>query len=545
MIAARRLPTHRLGLALHIGFLRMSGRPLKAFRIIPANLWRHLGAQFDVAAPDLASLRALYRRGRTLYDHQQLACELLGFRWMTEHQRRSLVSRLREELECTLNRDRLLLFARRWLYEHRLLIVHDRMLRKMIAASVQQFETDLAAAIQASVGDALLARWRASLTAEHSSGLTVQTWLWAMPAKHSTRSMEEVLERIEFLYSLDVQNHLIDRPAAQLRRYAKRLASRAPAAGARIKAPGRTIEVACFLRYCLLAATDHLILMVRRRVADLWRHARASADQSATSWAKLYQQLLADLECLVADQQITDAQARQRLAELIILNHQRRPPSKPQIARDRLIEAIRPVRGLLRKLVKQPWQANGEHPITEAMSVLRDLYERQARDLPDDISAALGSVWRDALIGFDRERAFRALEVGTLLGLRRALRNGSVWIEHSLGFRSRELFIPEKRWATESRRHYRRLSLPSSGAQFLAPVLERLKSGLQAIASAADTGQLRIDDDLHLKALTAEDEDPAVIKLRESLNHRIGEAQLPELILDIDAQVRFSWIMLG
>lgn len=84
VIAARRLPTHRLGLALHIGFLRMSGRPLKAFRIIPASLWRHLGAQFDVAAPDLASLRALYRRGRTLYDHQQLACELLGFRWMTE-----------------------------------------------------------------------------------------------------------------------------------------------------------------------------------------------------------------------------------------------------------------------------------------------------------------------------------------------------------------------------------------------------------------------------------------------------------------------------
>src|ERR1700693_4599825 len=63
VIAARRRPTHRLGLALHIGFLRMSGRPLDAFRIIPASLWRHLGAQLDVAAPNLASLRALYRRG--------------------------------------------------------------------------------------------------------------------------------------------------------------------------------------------------------------------------------------------------------------------------------------------------------------------------------------------------------------------------------------------------------------------------------------------------------------------------------------------------
>ena len=120
---------------------------------------------------------------------------------------------------------------------------------------------------------------------------------------------------------------------------------------------------------------------------------------------------------------MTDAQARQRLAELVALNEQRRPPSKSKIARDRLIEAIRPVRGLLRELVKQPWQASGEHPITGAMTALRDLYERQARVLPDGISPGLGSVWRDAITGFDRERAFRALEVGTLLGHRRIHRS--------------------------------------------------------------------------------------------------------------------------
>ncbi len=47
----------------------MSGRLLDAFRIVPANLWRHLGAQFAVEVPDLASLRALYRRGNTLFEH--------------------------------------------------------------------------------------------------------------------------------------------------------------------------------------------------------------------------------------------------------------------------------------------------------------------------------------------------------------------------------------------------------------------------------------------------------------------------------------------
>ena len=104
LIEQRRAPSLKLGLALQIGFLRMSGHPLDAFRIVPANLWRHLGAQFSVVPPDLASLRALYRRGNTLFDHQQLACQVLGFRWMSEHQQRYLVTLLRDVSGCVKRR---------------------------------------------------------------------------------------------------------------------------------------------------------------------------------------------------------------------------------------------------------------------------------------------------------------------------------------------------------------------------------------------------------------------------------------------------------
>uniref|UniRef100_UPI0022EA327A hypothetical protein n=1 Tax=Listeria seeligeri TaxID=1640 RepID=UPI0022EA327A len=44
---------------------------------------------------------------------------------------------------------------------------------------------------------------------------------------------------------------------------------------------------ACFLRYCLFTTTDQLILMVQRRIADLWR--QAAADVPATvNWAAMY-----------------------------------------------------------------------------------------------------------------------------------------------------------------------------------------------------------------------------------------------------------------
>jgi Domain of unknown function (DUF4158) len=93
VIEQRRQPALKLGLALQIGFLRMIGRVLDDVRIVPAVLWRHLGEQFNVAAPDLASLRAMYGRGNTLFEHQQLACEVLDFHWLSEAQRRASSSR--------------------------------------------------------------------------------------------------------------------------------------------------------------------------------------------------------------------------------------------------------------------------------------------------------------------------------------------------------------------------------------------------------------------------------------------------------------------
>jgi hypothetical protein len=58
------------------------------------------------------------------------------------------------------------------------------------------------------VVDGPLDRWRASVSELRPDGQTQQSWLWAAPAKHSTRQISEVLERIDLLYTLDVHKHL-------------------------------------------------------------------------------------------------------------------------------------------------------------------------------------------------------------------------------------------------------------------------------------------------------------------------------------------------
>lgn len=545
-ISTRRGDAHKLGLALHIGFLRMSGRLLYAFRVIPVVLWRHLSEELGIATPDVASLRTLYGREKTLFDHQQLACTVLGFRWMSEHQRRSLVRELRDEVARCADRDQLLVRARQWLYKNKLVIVHERAIRSLIASALTQLEAETGAAIAASVDAATLDRWRTTVAELRPDGQTQQSWLWAAPAKHSTRQISEVLERINLLYTLDVHKHLADISDLILRRYARRLVSRPPSAGAKIKEPARTVEVACFLRYCLFTTTDQLILMVQRRIADLWRQAAAEVP-ATVNWAAMYKTLLGEVEALSTNVAVPDAELRAGLEALVAETQKRKPPSRASLVRECLIDGIRPVRSLLVAIAKLPWQATGEHPAIESLAKLQGLYLKSSRKLPDDVVApTLGRVWQASISSPDRERAFQALEVATLFALRRAVRNGSVWIEHSLSFRGRaRLFFTEEIWKDEAKKHYARLSLPGKAATFLKPLLARVTAGVEAVAAAARSGALRVDDELHLSALPAEDEDPEVTKLRAALDHRIGEVQLPEVILAVDAQVRFSWIMLG
>jgi hypothetical protein len=79
LVASRRRPMTRLGLALHIGFLRMSGRHLPALERVPSSVLAYAAAEVGVLAPQLATLRAIYRRRMTLFKHQRLAELATGF----------------------------------------------------------------------------------------------------------------------------------------------------------------------------------------------------------------------------------------------------------------------------------------------------------------------------------------------------------------------------------------------------------------------------------------------------------------------------------
>jgi hypothetical protein len=110
------------------------------FRVLPIAVLKHLGAQLRLAPPRLASIRALYRRQRTLFDHQRVAMEVLGFRHLTDHAERGLTAHLRRSAEATFSGEALTAVARVWLYEHGYVLPGDRRVADVVRAALRHAE---------------------------------------------------------------------------------------------------------------------------------------------------------------------------------------------------------------------------------------------------------------------------------------------------------------------------------------------------------------------------------------------------------------------
>jgi hypothetical protein len=120
-IMSRRSPSHRLAVAARVGFVRMTGRSLDAFETLPVAVIEKVKREFGIRGPDLTSVRALYARRSTLFEHQRYAAEVAGFHPLNDRRKRVLLTQLRTAAKSTLSIDRLVQGARQWFYDTRIL----------------------------------------------------------------------------------------------------------------------------------------------------------------------------------------------------------------------------------------------------------------------------------------------------------------------------------------------------------------------------------------------------------------------------------------
>jgi hypothetical protein len=165
-----------------------------------------------------------------------------------------------------------------------------------------------------------------------------------------------------------------------------------------------------------------------------------------------------------------------------------------------------------------------------------------------DQQPPVSSAWSDLVDDPDRRRAFRAFEASAMMAMRKALRGGSVWLDHSASFRDRDrMLIPLEEWKLHRDHHIAALGHTDSPDAFLEPLLENIRVGMASVADALSDGKLSIDahGTLHLPALEALDREVVPKRTSKAIFEAIGEQQLPDILLEADASTGFSEALLG
>ncbi|AUT66534.1 Tn3 family transposase [Paraburkholderia terrae] len=547
-IDSRRSDLYRLAMALHVGFIRMTGRTLDSYKQIPTILLRHLGQQLGVQSPDVGTLRSIYDGNlKTLSDHQKFAQTVVNFRSIAEHQRRYVIRWLKEQLTGRPERGQLMSELKRWFYEHRIVIPPDRMLRQFIVQAVHDIEALLHETLQQALGVDRLDGWARLLPLPHGDHSSLQRWLWAVPLRGSTHQMGEVLDKINLLTMYGVAANW---PAgcndAIVRHYARRCASRPPSISKRIEPHGRRLEAACFMRYALCTSTDQVLSMLRRWVQQAVNDASHTVDAARVKAADQLHEFAVAVKALATDDSLSHENLRKELCVLADQVLQPHTPNRRSQIRQCLILRRHSARNLLMRLVQLPFEGEAAHPVLDAIVLLRGLYRRHVYLLPDGTNIRLGRAWREAIDSYDRLKAMIAFEWATLFALRVALRNGTIFVQHSFSFRSQtHMLIPAEEWPTRRNNLYGHLGVPQDPKEFLDPVLEHLDQRLELLRQAVDDGKVRIDTAVHLDPLQAQPESAETDQLRRAIFEAHPPGQLPEIILEIDSATRFSWVLLG
>ncbi len=118
--------------------------------------------------------------------------------------------------------------------------------------------------------------------------------------------------------------------------------------------------------------------------------------------------------------------------------HESRQVSRTAAIREQMTAHKTKLRVLLSAIIDLPSSMAPDHPLVDALAILKTLYDNRVPDLPITVVSPVAPCWSHLNVSPDRRKARYAFEAATLQLLRRSLRNGSVWIDHSLLYRSRE-----------------------------------------------------------------------------------------------------------
>jgi TnpA family transposase len=390
--------------------------------------------------------------------------------------------------------------------------------------------------------------WETALFEKRKDGVTHLEWLQSAPKRKSQKTLRNLFQKIEYLTRLGIADiELPEVPMERLQIYARQLQLKRPARFRRLSNSTRTLQLVSFLRVSLSDAADAVLQLAGKVTSDLVSKATEDVRRAEGTTLVDYRKMLLDIFGLADDATISAESLRTNIREMSVKVATQIYPTRAAAVRARLTEKIPAVRSLSRAIADLPIKGTLKERAIAGLTELKTLYARHETELPVK-DRDVARVWEPFVDDApDRERAMCALEMSTLYELRRGLRRGGCWLDYSNRYRNREqMLMPEEQWRAQRRRHLSLLRLPENPKEYLASLVSAAKKGLDAVARSLAQGELSIKEgDISLPKLEAEDVLPTVKEARDAIGSHIGTIQLPELLMEMDVQTRFSKTLLG
>ena len=551
MVGARRTPLTRLGLVLQIGFLRLTGRSLNSVQVIPPAVLTRAGQAADISAPQLASIRSIYRRRMTLYQHQQAAMAALAFRDYGNASERALTGHLRRMATQSFDSAALTRQAMIWLFEHRWVLPGQSRIEDRVAAAQAYVTRSIRAELMQTVGGQCVQRWVQDLSAVHDeqTGETLIEWLRKPTTGTSQINIAEAAQRLDALRNLGADRLSLGAlPITGMRHYASGMATQKVQTLALLREPRRTVEIGCWLRLHLLQLNDVVLEQVSRRIGDLWREAHETVETRAFRELEVYRAGVNAIRRALGDPSLSDAALRATVATAIApLPVATIGTGRAQAIRAEMAARPARLRALLKAVSGLSLAYVDDHPLGIAMTTLGGVYAKDETGLAA-LSTPFAATPR-ALVeaASTAEERLAAYEVAAALLLKRSLRNGAASSVDSIKHRSlADQLMPPAQWLKHKGSFARTQALPKTLEGYLSNYKATLTAQVTALDAAITAGDIGLREDrLRIPKLKALGEGPEVRATRRALFGAVGAVQLPDILIEIDALTHFSWILLG
>lgn len=542
----------RLAAAAQLVLVRATGRSFTHTKTLPAALLQHLSRTLGVTDITIASLRALYARQRTLFEHRRWAFEAAGFRVSEDADLEEMLKSLQAQAGNAISIDDLVRAAELWLFDRKIQLPSDRAIRDVARDAFADAGVCALGIVRHHVPPARLDHVLQAVFSKRlgRKSTTVVEWLKVPTGKHSPSNLSEVIGKIEFLKGLGVHEWTLEGiPLLRMRAFGQNVANRPPAQTQRLARDTQHLEIVCFLRMTLMEMTDVALFMSGRRICNLVNKASATVSRRKLQSVGEFRDREVQAKSVLYDSKLSAEDKVSALQALFPEDKTSKNFSHAALVRQAMSEDHVRVKTLISDMMALDFQGREGLPAMTQISALRDLHERDLTELPKGFDVSMvDPTWREIVSGSDRKQGLTALRACALMSVRKGLKGGRVWIDHSEDFRSRdEMLIGRDEWKSKRSLLVGSLNMRLDPARFLEPLLATLAVGLEAMAEAKEAGKVEIDEQGHIliAPIEALEVDENVTRTRDQMFKIIGEVQLSDVMVDVDVACNFSEALLG